>query len=378
MRERFNVVCERLSFHFLQLRDYLRDISSCGSPRAYPFFRKAHPYVHGGRPDDRANTKKKPLVLAKERRPQSKIKGVNFFPPLTDSVRGGLLVDTFSCLARRIRCVRLCSCFADATVRCARLSIFSVDTGAPGLCWRARPRRDPEHTDQEGGKQKAGTTVDGQNYASLTKNTCRRLCVTRRPPPSPDFNVEVRKGRPGGVPRKDKMIAPPDPASLGPFNIEVGGGGGGFSEHNNNTPSFTSTNEFRRVVQGFVHLPTEVLSRTIFPARRAQELLLGPIQRPCLEAVATPRVASRRPSQVLVRCHFGPSALSSPRISSTCPCAALLPPRPSNPRTAQVVRGALQAIDAPRLPPSSESSRPAGIAGRPLCKLNPRVPRNAH
>ena len=109
-----------------------------------------------------------------------------------------------------------------------------------------------------------------------------------------------------------------------------------------------------------------------FPARRAQELLLGPIQRPCLEAVATPRVASRRPSQVLVRCHFGPSALSSPRISSTCPCAALLPPRPSNPRTAQVVRGALQAIDAPRLPPSSESSRPAGIAGRPLCKLNPR------
>ena len=115
-----------------------------------------------------------------------------------------------------------------------------------------------------------------------------------------------------------------------------------------------------------------------FPARRAQELLLGPIQRPCLEAVATPRVASRRPSQVLVRCHFGPSTLSSPRIPSACLCAALLPPRPSNPRTAQVVRGALQAIDAPRLPPSSESSRPAGIAGRPLCKLNPRVPRNAH
>ena len=51
------------------------------------------------------------------------------------------------------------------------------------------------------------------------------------------------------------MIAPPDPANLGPSNIEIGGAGGGFSEHNNNTPSFTSTNEFRRVVQGFVHLP---------------------------------------------------------------------------------------------------------------------------
>ena len=29
--------------------------------RAYPFFRKTHPYIHGGRPDGRANAKKKPL-----------------------------------------------------------------------------------------------------------------------------------------------------------------------------------------------------------------------------------------------------------------------------------------------------------------------------
>ena len=220
--------------------------------------------------------------------------------------------------------------------------------------------------------------MDGQNYASLTKNTCRRLCVTRRAPPPPDFNVEVRKGRPGGVPRKDKMIAPPDPASLGPFKIEVGGAGGASLSTTTTrlpSPPPMSSAGWCKVLSIY-RLRCSV--GHFFPARRAQELLLGPIQRPCLEAVATPRVASRRPSQVLVRCHFGPSALSSPRISSTCPCAALLPPRPSNPRTAQVVRGALQAIDAPRLPPSSESSRPAGIAGRPLCKLNPRVPRNAH
>ena len=56
------------------------------------------------------------------------------------------------------------------------------------------------------------------------------------------------------------MIAPPDPANLGPANIEIGGAGGGFCEHHNNKPSFPSTNEFCRVVQGFVHLPTEVLS----------------------------------------------------------------------------------------------------------------------
>ena len=117
--------------------------------------------------------------------------------------------------------------------------------------------------------------MDGQNYASLTKNTCRRLCVTRLAPPPPDFNVEVRKGRPGGVPRKDKMIAPPDPANLGPSNIEIGGAGGGFSEHNNNTPSFTSPNEFRRVVQGFVHLPTEVLSRTIFSGSSGTRVVVG-------------------------------------------------------------------------------------------------------
>lgn len=98
------------------------------------------------------------------------------------------------------------------------------------------------------------------------KNTCRRLCVTRPAPPPPDFNVEVRKGRPGGVPQKDKMIAPPDPANLGPSNIEIGGArGGGLSEHNNNTPSFTSTNEFRRVVQGFVHLPYEGPVQWVFP-----------------------------------------------------------------------------------------------------------------
>ena len=192
------------------------------------------------------------------------------------------------------------------------------------------------HTDQEGGGQKVGTTVDGQNYASLTKNTCRRLCVTRRAPPPPDFNVEVRKGRPGGVPRKDKMIAPPDPASLGPFNIEIGGAGGASLSTTTTrlpSPPPMSSAGWCKVLSIY---RLRCSLGQCFPARRAQELLLGPIQRPCLEAVATPRVASRRPSQVLVRCHFGPSALSSPRISSTCLCAALLPPRPSNPRTAQV------------------------------------------
>ena len=80
------------------------------------------------------------------------MKGVNFFPPLTDSVRGGLLVDTFSCLARRLQCVRLCRCFADATVRCARLFIFPVDAGAPGLCWSARPRKEPGRTSERPGR----------------------------------------------------------------------------------------------------------------------------------------------------------------------------------------------------------------------------------
>ena len=85
-------------------------------------------------------------------RPRRKTKGVNFFPPLTDSVRGGLLVDTFSCLARRLQCVRLCRCFADATVRCARLFIFPVDAGAPGLCWSARPRKEPGRTSERPGR----------------------------------------------------------------------------------------------------------------------------------------------------------------------------------------------------------------------------------
>ena len=48
----------------------------------------------------------------------------------------------------------------------------------------------------------------------------------RAAPPAPDFNVQVRKGGPRGVPRKDKMIAPPDPANLGPANIEIGWAGG--------------------------------------------------------------------------------------------------------------------------------------------------------
>ena len=71
---------------------------------------------------------------------------------MTDSVRGGLLVDTFSCLARRLQCVRLCRCFADATVRCARLFIFPVDAGAPGLCWSARPRKEPGRTSERPGR----------------------------------------------------------------------------------------------------------------------------------------------------------------------------------------------------------------------------------
>ena len=43
-------------------------------------------------------------------------------------------------MARRVRCVRLCSCFVDATVRCARLFIFPVDTGALGSCVGQRSR----------------------------------------------------------------------------------------------------------------------------------------------------------------------------------------------------------------------------------------------
>ena len=70
------------------------------------------------------------------------MRGVNFFPPLTDSVRGGLLFGTVSCLARRIRCVRLCSWFVDAAVRCVRVFIFPVDsefastTGGTCAYWR--------------------------------------------------------------------------------------------------------------------------------------------------------------------------------------------------------------------------------------------------
>ena len=67
-------------------------------------------------------------------RAQREKKAVNFFPPLSDSDRGGLLVDTFSCLARRVRCARLCSCFVGASVRCARLCSFFVEAGALGSC----------------------------------------------------------------------------------------------------------------------------------------------------------------------------------------------------------------------------------------------------
>ena len=50
------------------------------------------------------------------------------------TVRGGLRVDTFSCLARRVRCARLCSCIVGASVRCARLCSFFVEAGALGSC----------------------------------------------------------------------------------------------------------------------------------------------------------------------------------------------------------------------------------------------------
>ena len=43
-------------------------------------------------------------------------------------------------MARRVRCARLCSCFVDATVRCARLFIFPVDAGALGSCVGQRSR----------------------------------------------------------------------------------------------------------------------------------------------------------------------------------------------------------------------------------------------
>ena len=98
------------------------------------------------------NRKRNRLALRKEHRAQREKKTVNFFPPLSDSDRGGLLVDTFSCLARRLQCVRLCRCFADATVRCARLFIFPVDAGAPGLCWSARPRKEPGRTSERPGR----------------------------------------------------------------------------------------------------------------------------------------------------------------------------------------------------------------------------------
>ena len=88
----------------------------------------------GGAPTTERAQKRNRLAPPKAHHTRSKIKGVNFFPPLTDSVRGGLLVDTFSCLARRVRCVRLCSCFVDTAVRCVRLFISPVDTGALGSC----------------------------------------------------------------------------------------------------------------------------------------------------------------------------------------------------------------------------------------------------
>ena len=80
------------------------------------------------------NRKRNRLALRKEHRAQREKKAVNFFPPLSDSDRGGLLVDTFSCLARRVRCARLCSCFVGASVRCARLCSFFVEAGALGSC----------------------------------------------------------------------------------------------------------------------------------------------------------------------------------------------------------------------------------------------------
>ena len=43
-------------------------------------------------------------------------------------------------MARRVRCARLCSCFVDASVRCARLFIFPVDAGALGSCVGQRSR----------------------------------------------------------------------------------------------------------------------------------------------------------------------------------------------------------------------------------------------
>ena len=192
------------------------------------------------------------------------------------------------------------------------------------------------HTDQEGGGQKVGTTVDGQNYASLTKNTCRRLCVTRWPPRPPISMLRSARAGPGVSRERTKWLRHLTRQTWVPPTLKSGGrGGASLSTTTTRLPSpppMSSTGWCK--VLSIYRLRCSL--GQCFPARRAQELLLGPIQRPCLEAVATPRVASRRPSQVFVRCHFGPSALSSPRISSTCLCAALLPPRPSNPRTAQV------------------------------------------
>ena len=62
----------------------------------------------------------------------------------------------------------------------------------------------------------------------------------------------------------DEMVAPPNPARLASFNIEIGGRGGAASRQNQNTISFPSPEGFGRVVQSFVHLPTKVFSRAVF------------------------------------------------------------------------------------------------------------------
>ena len=97
-----------------------RACSAPGSPRAYEFLhlamrqlrswrlRQSSPiHSRGGVPTTERAQRRNRLAPPKERRTKSKIKSINFFPPLSDSDRSGLLVDTFSCLAWRVRCARL-------------------------------------------------------------------------------------------------------------------------------------------------------------------------------------------------------------------------------------------------------------------------------